>query len=45
MDLLEEIVETDLVERNMNLVSSLAMGIKIIIVLNEDPSSSFNLIA
>ena len=45
MDLLEEIVETDLVERNMNLVSSLAMGIKIIIVCDEDPSSTFNLIA
>lgn len=43
-DLLEEIVETDLVERNMNLVTSLAMGIKVIIVLQEDPSSSFNLV-
>ena len=42
MDLLEEIVETDFVERSMKLVTSLTIGIKIIIVTTEDPKSSFN---
>ena len=42
-DLLEEIVETDFVERSMNLVTSFTMGIKIIIVVSEDPPASLHL--
>lgn len=37
---LEEIIENDIIEKNANLVNSLGIGIKIIIVLDNDPSSS-----
>ena len=43
MDFLEEIVETDFVERSMKLVSSLAVGVKIVIVMREDPSTSLSM--
>lgn len=39
-DFLEELIENDFVERSMNLISQLAMGIKCIIVTPQDPSTS-----
>lgn len=39
-DFLEELIENDFVERSMNLIKQLAMGIKCIIVTSDDPSTS-----